>query len=100
MIVAVDIESGRIELEEPDDFGALKVVARGGRSREQLADAFGSGGRLEDEHVFLSASALEGWAGDRDPGWSEQFRAMLAAVERFGWYDPATDEVRAHLEWE
>jgi hypothetical protein len=99
MIVAVDIETSRVTLEEPDDFGSLKVVARGGRSADSLAEALGASGRVEDEHVFLAASAIEGWAGAPGPDWIASFRAMLAAVERFGWYDPATDEVRAHLEW-
>lgn len=100
MIVAVDIETAGITLEEQDDFGSLKVVGRGDPSVQLLADALGTSGRVEDEHVFLAASALESWAERPDEAWSTQLRGMLAAVERFGWYDPTTDEVRAHLEWE
>ena len=45
MIVAVDIETAGITLEEQDDFGSLKVVGRGDPSVQLLADALGSSGR-------------------------------------------------------
>ena len=40
---------------------------------------------------------LQGLA-QRTPAWDESFAAMLVKVKPHGWYDSATQRVKAHVE--
>ena len=99
MIVRVDLAAAQSTLLDPDDFGsfAVRLVGDG-----DLAAAFGGDVRFDgDDHVWLGTASVESIAGEARSGeWIQGFRQMLGAVERFGWYDPVEDAIKAHLERE
>jgi hypothetical protein len=100
VLVDVDLETRQVALLERDDFGSLKLVARNGDELARLIDVLeGQARPAENDHVWLAAAALETWADDPDPGWRSSYRAMLDKVKLYGWYDDATDEVKAHIDW-
>ena len=62
------------------------------RLREMATEA-------EDNHYWLSADAVEELSPRRDDQqWVRDFRAMLASVAGYGYYDEETNRVKAHVE--
>src|SRR5689334_15663665 len=94
----VEIETGReARLLERDDFSALAV--RAGPATPTAAVAAALGGReAEEDHVWIPAEGLRALAAPADDDWETSFRAMLAKVEPFGWYDAGSGHVKAHVE--
>ena len=87
-----------LELREPDDFTAFKLVVIG--EAAGLADAIVPVGRLADpEHAYLRPDAIVALrgAGAGEAGWRERFDGMLAYAAAKGWADERGD-FRAHVE--
>ena len=54
----------------------------------------------EQNHYWLDAAAVEELSGrGNDQQWIDQFRAMLASVAPYGYYDQTTNRVKAHVEY-
>ncbi len=104
MVIDVDLRAApaAVRLLAPDDFGAFKVVVRGGASRpEYVGDAIEPVGRVSsDGHVFVEVTALKGLAGDRaeQQGWLASLSRMVEFAAAHGWTDGA-GAIRAHVEW-
>jgi hypothetical protein len=94
MIVSVDASSGSIELLAPDDFKALSISLAGGSPGDAAAAL---GGRTDGDHVWIPAERLRALGRPDDDGWSASFDAMLEKVKPYGYVDPVSGDVRAHV---
>lgn len=87
-------------LDDRDDFTNLKLVAAQDASLFDVAHLLDA--RVDEdettEHVWVAAAVLRRLAGDVPAEWHENFDAMLAKVEPFGWYDSAAGAVKCHVE--
>lgn len=97
----VDVDLSRnpaaLELREPGDFTAFKLVTHG---EGELAPAIADIGRVDGQaHVYLRPDAIRVLAGEagNDPAWRKGFDAMLAFAREHGWIG-ADGAVRAHVE--
>jgi hypothetical protein len=103
--ILIDLAIDRVELAEPDDTHHFHVaVAHGTSDLETEAVIERAGiGRLDpndDDHVWIEQGTVRELASGRVPGnWEEHFEKMLANGEKHGFYDPATQEIKAHVEW-
>lgn len=97
MIVVVSIDG--VDLEEPDDCTAFKLVGRDVAS-DEVAGALSGIGLLETEHAWIEPEVVrtlaEGRVGD---DWDDRFDAMVAFATGKGWVD-TEGRIRAHVEWE
>jgi len=102
VIIRIIASSESIELEEASNFRAFAVRIEG---------AFGDPGILagllgrmapssDREHAWISEKALREWPElSAEPWWQEGLTKMIAAVQPFGWIDPANQTIRAHIEY-
>jgi hypothetical protein len=90
-------------LDDPDDLGSFKVLARGRQGdTDGLAKALqGVGTLAEDGHAFIAVDAVRRLAGARaeDPEWRAGFDKMLAYAGSKGWMDASGSAIQAHVEW-
>lgn len=87
----------KVSLEDADNFKAFKVVAATASDealRTALAEA--GAGRLDGEHVWVSADWLRAQAGG-SAEWGKNFEGLLAFAGSKGWLDDQ-GAVRAHIE--
>lgn len=100
MIVHTDVRTGRVTLEQPDDFTAFHVAVAGGAvSDDRLAAALAPHGRLEDDHAWVEVEAVRALAGEAATAeWQTAFDAMLDYARSKGYLDESGDAIRAHLE--
>lgn len=101
MIVHTDLRSGRITLEQPDDFTAFHVAVAGGDvADERLAGALAPHGRLEGDHAWIEVDAVRALAGEAatTEAWQAGFDAMVDYARSKGFLDGSGDAIRAHLE--
>ncbi len=97
MIVSI-APTGTAALEDIDNFRAFKVAARCGA--EQLAQALSGFGRLDaDGSAWISRNWLVDNGRPDDSEWPAGFEAMRDYARAHGWVDPATDSIRAHVEY-
>jgi hypothetical protein len=96
MIVAIAL-NGPASLAEQDNFKGLKVTLAAGDTVARALGLLGAVEADEADHVWIPADALRALA-TRSADWDAAFAAMLAKVEPYGWYDPATARVKAHVE--
>src|SRR5437868_12324142 len=101
MYVTVDLDSGSIELVEPENFKQFHVVPRGQGLDDDVADALGAGGRRcsTPSHVDVAidlvrrlAATQLGAGRDGAPtsaDWEAGFEKMLGFAQKMGWIDPS-----------
>ncbi len=89
----------RVTLVEADVLDSLKVTVSGDGSREDLAAAIASVGRLssEGDDAFLDVEELAALGRPLDPEWRSRFDAMVEFARRNDWVD-TEGRVQAHLE--
>ena len=90
-------ENGELGLQDSDDFRAFAIV-RAGRAAPlvRLAEIATT---AEDNHYWLDADVIEELSGRKhDQQWVKDFRAMLASVAPYGYYDTTNNKVKAHVE--
>ncbi len=103
MIITVRPESSpgpAVQLDEPDDFKAFKIVRADGASAVDVAHALPQIGRPDgDSHVYVSVSAIKRLAGRRAlrHEWLAQLDGMVAYAHSKGWVDELGG-LRAHVE--
>lgn len=102
MVIVVDLATGHVELDAPDDFGRFHVEARGEGGMAALARALerSGAGRVEAPSAVIDV----GWvrdraAGRRGPNWSEGFSGMLAFAAAKGWLRDGGTGIEAHVVW-
>lgn len=104
MVIDIDVAAvpAVVQLVEPDDFAAFKIVARGAAAESgALASAIERIGRMTAAgEVFVDVEALRSLAGDRarDAGWLGALERMLSYAREKGWTDGA-GAVQAHIQW-
>lgn len=77
--ISLDSVPPAVELMEPDDFKAFKVVVE------------------SPEHAYVPVATLRALAGERDAEWEAGLERMVAFAARHEWVNP-DGEVRAHIE--
>jgi hypothetical protein len=101
----IDLDIERVELAEPDDTRRFHVAVAHGDDEaavDRVLAAAGAG-RLDPDdtdHVWITTAWVQANAAERvKAGWSEHFTSMLEHGKGKGWYDEATNEIKAHVEW-
>ena len=89
---------GGLMLQDCDHMRAFAIVLEALDAPVRRLAEIGS--RAEDnESYWLDASAVCELSGRKhDQQWVEDFHAMLASAAPYGFYDEATDKVKAHVE--
>lgn len=100
MIIRVDVGAGTVELREPAAFNGFHVEAAPGTDEAAVAGVLGDAGRVAGAgHVWVRATAVEGWAGAAaDDAWRDGYAKMLAYAAGKGWLDESGEFVQAHIE--
>ena len=96
MIITVT-SAGAAALLDQESFGALKVVLDPADSLERALGLLRAAAAEEPDHVWIPVHVLQGLA-QRTPAWDESFATMIVKVTQHGWYDRATQRVKAHVE--
>ena len=92
------LESGELALQDCDNLRAFSIVPDTVEAPLTKLQAFAE--VAEDNHYWLDAEAVEALSPRRDdPRWIESFRAMLAGVADYGYYDAKNNRVKAHVEY-
>ena len=105
MYLLIDLGDDVVMLAEPDDTKRFHVAVANAADRERVAELLAShvGGRFDaddDTHVWVSAGRVRALAEGRVPAsWNEHFDTMLAKGEKHGFYDPAAEAIKGHVEW-
>jgi hypothetical protein len=104
MVIEIDLraEPPAVNLREPDDFGAFKVVGLAGENDDaRCAQALRRIGTVdEDGRVFIAVETLLALAGDHahEPRWLASLDGMQAYARAHEWTDP-TGAIQGHVEW-
>lgn len=99
MILDVDVDSGAVQLLEPEVLNRFHARSRG--TAAQVADTLGAErgyASSKADHVFVSIETLKSLADKVPEGWSKGFEAMIAYAASKGWVDDAGTHVEAHIE--
>ncbi len=102
VIIHADLDTARVTLVEPADFGGFHVAVAGGEvDDDRLADVLAPHGHLEGDHAWIRADAVVALAaaddGD-DDDWRAGFDAMVAFARDKGFLAESGTAIRAHLE--
>ena len=101
MIIVVTA-SGPVELREPDNFRAFKIlVERSDLSGPALAQRLEGIAKLSDDAktAWVSQAAVRRISPmGSSAEWLASFDKMIGSVKKFGWVDDAAGTVRAHVE--
>jgi hypothetical protein len=90
--------NGVLELQDSDNMRAFSIVLD---SPDAALIELEKIGVLADDkdHYWLEVDAVEELSARmHDQQWLQDFRAMLASVAPYGYYDKATNKVKAHVE--
>ena len=102
VLIHLSTQGPALQLKEPDDLRALKVIVRGrAPDRARVADALSSVGCLDRAgNAMLGIDELKRLAGPlgEDREWSDAFDRMVAYARSKGWV-VGTDRLKAHCEW-
>jgi predicted transcriptional regulator len=102
MIIRIIASSRSIEIDDPRNFKAFSVRIEGAFA--DPADQAALLGRIalksDREHAWISEKALREWPLlAAEPWWQDGLTKMIAAVQPYGWIDPANGSIRAHIEY-
>ena len=100
MIIRIIGASRGIEIDDPRNFRAFSVRIEGPISPDGQAELLGHVAiRHDREHAWISEQVLREWPSLKSEAWwQEGLSNMMAAVQKFGWIDPANQSIRAHIE--
>lgn len=105
MYILIDLAIDAVELAEAHDtkrFHIAIVNSEDDDKVEAVLEETGVG-RLDpadDDHAWVKAGRVRELAAGMVKGrWAEDFDHMLTKGAKHGWYDPDTEEIRAHVEW-
>ena len=90
-------ENGDLSLCDCDNFRAFSIVPESVDAA--LTHLYAIATEAEENHFWLQVEAVEELSPRRnDQQWIADFRAMLASVAVYGYYDEKTNRVKAHVE--
>ena len=89
-----------IEIDDPKNFKAFSVRIEGPIDAEVQAELLRRLAVSSDHgHAWISEKALREWPSLKSEAWwQEGLSNMIAAVQKFGWIDQASQSIRAHIE--
>jgi predicted transcriptional regulator len=94
-------QDGSVEIDDPANFRAFSVRIEG-RFDDPAVEAELLGRvavKSDREHAWISEQALRDWPQLKpETWWQDGLSQMIAAVQKFGWIDPANHSIRAHIE--
>jgi hypothetical protein len=96
MIVLVS--DGGVNLDDLDNLRAFKIVAPAA-SKAALGVALGPAGRFDGEAGWVSEAWLRRETSAQPAAWAADFEKMITFAKAKGWYDEASQAVRAHVDW-
>ena len=105
MYILIDLKIDAVELAEPNDTKRFHIAIVNGDSDTKVDEVLARRniGRLDpsdDDHAWVAAGIVQELAQGRVHGrWAEDFDHMLKSGAKHGWYDPDTEEIKAHVEW-
>jgi hypothetical protein len=89
--------SGVLSLQDSDNFRTFAIVRA--NAAAPLARLAEMGSAAEDDHYWLDVDAVLELSGRKhDQPWLRDFRAMLASVAPYGYFDTSNNRVKAHVE--
>lgn len=102
MIIRVIASSRTIEIDDAGNFKAFALRMEGPFDDPAVrAELLGRiAVRSDGEHAWISEAVLRQWPSlASESWWQDGLSTMIAAVQRFGWIDSATQSIRAHIEY-
>lgn len=92
-------KDGSLTLCEPEDFKRLHIeAADGDMSLDDVRGALASIATFDENNFWIGVEQLKALAGRAgDATWEQNFAAMIASVQKFGWLSPDGQRVRCHL---
>jgi len=89
--------NGELSLQDSDNFRGFAIVRADASA--PLARLAQLGSAAGADHYWLDADAVLELSGRQlDPAWVRDFRAMLASVAPYGYFDMSNNRVKAHVE--
>jgi predicted transcriptional regulator len=100
MIIRIIGASRRIEIDDPRNFRAFSVRIEGPIGPEVQDELLDRVAVSHDrEHAWISEQVLREWPLLKSEAWwQEGLSNMMAAVQKFGWIDQASQSIRAHID--
>jgi hypothetical protein len=98
----LQVANGRVDLIEPENFRAFKVVVDDDAAAIDAARrALAPVGELVDATTaWISESALREWPAVKgNADWQSGFSAMIEKARPHGWIHPTSGAIKAHVEW-
>jgi len=90
--------NGDLRLQDSDNMRAFAIVLEVSDAPVTRLVEIGSMA-ADNASYWLDVGAVEELSGRKfDQQWLEDFRAMLASAAPYGFYDEATNKVKAHVE--
>jgi predicted transcriptional regulator len=102
MIIRIIASSRSIEIEDVRNFRAFSVRIEGSFDESViLTELLGRiAVRSDRDHAWISEKALREWpALGSQAWWQDGLSNMIAAVQKFGWFDGGSHSIRAHIEY-
>ena len=99
MIIHVIAANRSVDLEDAQNFRAFSIRIEGTLAgAAELLRVFAES--VDGDHAWVSERALREWRGLADEAWwQEGLTKMIGAAQRFGWVDPSSNAIRAHIEY-
>jgi hypothetical protein len=98
----IEWKKEQVVVRAADDFKGFKIVVDASESRfAAVAPGFEGLARFDDSRTaWVAPGALRAAAGrGHDAEWQEALERMIEKARPHGWIDPATGDIRAHVEW-
>jgi len=101
MIIRVIASIRSVEIDDPRNFKAFSVRIEGPMDSALQSELLSRVAVSSDrEHAWISEKALREWPSLKaEEWWQDGLSQMIAAVQKFGWIDPANQSIRAHIEY-
>ena len=90
-------QQGRLSLEQHNDMKQFSIVDHSkGKHQQQFLEIAEP---AEENHYWINAEpVIDLSPANSDPGWRDDFWAMLKSVEKYGYSDLKNKRIKAHVE--
>ena len=101
MIIRLIASSRSVQIDDPGNFGGFSVRIEGSIDPAVLTELLGRVAVCHDhEHAWFSEKVVRDWPSLKSEAWwQDGLSSMIAAVQKFGWVDQASQSIRAHIEY-
>jgi hypothetical protein len=93
-------KKGELTLSDHSNFRAFKIVDESGRDLAGLRAALGDIANIvDDKTAWVKRDAVPSLLGEAlTPEWLKAYSSMLEKAAPYGWIDPESGAVKAHIE--